>query len=113
MKNDGGPAFPAPPHFTVDSNDALKPMGEEHGYFRPGGMSLREYAAIRLRIPESGEDWLDEMIRKAMRDEFAGMVVGSYFQIFPSGRPTTAAAFAYEVAGRMLEERKKKEEADG
>jgi len=27
-----------------------------------GGMSLREYAAIQLRVPWSGIDWLDEMI---------------------------------------------------
>jgi hypothetical protein len=28
-------------------------------------ISLREYAAIHLRVPDSGIDWLDKMIRKA------------------------------------------------
>lgn len=44
---DGGPAFPA------EFSD---------GFWH--GMTLREYAAIKLKIPESGTDWLDEMIRK-------------------------------------------------
>ena len=31
------------------------------------GMNLRTYAAIELRIPDSGIDWLDKMIAKAER----------------------------------------------
>ncbi|HLJ47125.1 MAG TPA: hypothetical protein VKU01_14005 [Bryobacteraceae bacterium] len=30
-------------------------------------MPLRAYAAIQLRVPDSGIDWLDEMIRRARR----------------------------------------------
>mgnify|MGYP001263604257 CR=1 FL=1 len=37
----------------------------------PSGMSLKEYAAIHLKVPLSGTPWLDEMIQKARRDEFA------------------------------------------
>ena len=48
----GGPAFPRP-----QGGDA--------------GMSLRQYAAIKLRVPNSGTDWLDEMIRQSLRDELA------------------------------------------
>jgi hypothetical protein len=29
------------------------------------GMTLREYAAIKLKVPDSGTDWLDDMIRKS------------------------------------------------
>jgi hypothetical protein len=29
------------------------------------GMTLRQYAAIKLRVPDSGIDWLDDMIREA------------------------------------------------
>jgi hypothetical protein len=36
------------------------------------GMSLREYAAITLKVPDSGTDWLDAMIRKSLRDQLAG-----------------------------------------
>lgn len=35
------------------------------------GMSKRFYAAIKLRVPDSGEEWLDEMIRKSNRRDAA------------------------------------------
>jgi hypothetical protein len=61
-KDDGGPAFP------------LQSIGQ--GY-KPGyaGMSLRQYAAIKLCVPDSGTPWLDEMIRQAQRDKFAGQAL--------------------------------------
>lgn len=52
----GGPAFP-----QVDLKDA-------YGMFVPdrqSGMTLRQYAAIHLKVPDSGTDWLDDMIRQA------------------------------------------------
>ena len=39
------------------------------------GMTLRQYAAIKLRVPNSGTDWLDEMIRQSLRDELAAKVM--------------------------------------
>lgn len=35
------------------------------------GMTLRQYAAIKLKVPDSGIDWLDVMIVKSKRDEIA------------------------------------------
>lgn len=35
------------------------------------GLTARAYAAIRLRVPASGEAWLDAMIRQSVRDEDA------------------------------------------
>lgn len=60
--NDGGPAFPCE---TVGA--------DEHGEYRLPwqGMTLRQYAAIKLRVPNSGTDWLDEMIRESLRDDLA------------------------------------------
>ncbi len=49
--DDGGPAFP----HDADSCDDCGARQE--------GMSLRQYAAIHLKQPDSGIDWLDEMIR--------------------------------------------------
>jgi len=46
--NDGGPAFPTPP--GIQHND---------------GMTLRQYAAIKLCVPDSGLPWLDDMIAKS------------------------------------------------
>jgi hypothetical protein len=52
MKNTGGPAFPSHPVMGQISATCL-------------GMTLREYAAIKLKVPDSGTDWLDDMIRKS------------------------------------------------
>jgi hypothetical protein len=59
---DGGPAFP------------LQSIGLD---FKPGyhGMTLRAYAAMQLRQPDSGIDWLDDMIRNARRDDLAGQAL--------------------------------------
>lgn len=56
----GGPAFP-----TKSYNVERDVMTLEEG------MTLRQYAAIKLRVPNSGTDWLDEMIVQSLRDEFA------------------------------------------
>ena len=53
--DDGGPAFPV--------------IGEYRG--ASSGMTLRQYAAIKLGVPESGTPWLDEMIVRANRDKLA------------------------------------------
>ena len=58
MSNTGGPAFPLPNH-TKRWNDL------EKRYEQDEGMTLRQYAAIKLKVPDSGTDWLDEMIVKA------------------------------------------------
>jgi hypothetical protein len=71
--DDGGPAFPA----GIQMRD---PVTLEWGDLPPQGMSLRAYAAIKLRVPDSGIDWLDAMIVKAKRDEFAGMEVQGFME---------------------------------
>ncbi len=55
--NKGGSAFP----YTVAN-------GAKSG---DTGMSLREYAAIKLKVPDSGTVWLDEMIAQSLRNEVA------------------------------------------
>lgn len=60
--DDGGPAFPVPGLSNLPNGDYIHPEC---------GMSLRQYAAIELRVPNSGTDWLDEMIRTSLRDELA------------------------------------------
>ena len=44
-----------------------------------GGMTLREYAAIKLKVPDSGTDWLDDMIRQSIRDDFAAKAMQGIF----------------------------------
>ncbi len=57
VKNTGGPAFP----HMYENPDGV---GGYYKVYVPG-MDLRPYAAIRLRIPDSGIDWLDIMIAKS------------------------------------------------
>ena len=57
MSNEDGssPAFPV----TAEQSAS--------GASPDGGLSQRAYAAIRLRVPDSGLPWLDAMIERARR----------------------------------------------
>jgi len=84
--NDGGPAFP--------SNRDM----------RYGGMTLRQYAAIKLRVPNSGTDWLDEMIRTSLRDDLAAKAMQGICAHHDTwGLPDAGIATkAYVIADAML-----------
>ena len=61
-KETGGSAFPKPgSHWRKGEVDYYYDAAKE-------GMTLRQYAAIKLRVPDSGTDWLDEMIHTSLRD---------------------------------------------
>ena len=67
-KQDGGePAYPSSIVYEEES-DQHHPPGE---WPELSGMTLRQCAALKLRVPDSGLEWLDAMIRKSRRDEFA------------------------------------------
>ena len=102
-KDTGGPAFPRP------ASEA-----HQHGMHKPqDGMTLRQYAAIKLRVPDSGNDWLDEMIRKSLRDEFAAKAMQAAINAWDVQGGDRAACIAsiiaeeaYQMADAMLEARK-------
>ncbi len=55
------PDAPAMPHASLTVNGVpLSP-----------GLTARQHAAIALRVPDSGTEWLDAMIRESQRDQFA------------------------------------------
>ncbi len=101
-RDDGGPAFPimCPTDPRIEYCDQ--------------GMTLRQYAAIKLCVPDSGLEWLDDMIRQAQRDRFAGQAIagilgGGFADTIPhddlnGGRD--AAAFACQYADAMIAARK-------
>ena len=109
---DGGPAFPA------GAVRKSRPAHDPGADFRVtditdpknGGMTLRQYAAIKLRVPNSGTDWLDEMILKSLRDELAAMAVQGIYASDTeawhcSGTPEGLASRAkdtYAIADAML-----------
>ena len=98
--NDGGPAFP---HTT--QWDGITSATNYHG------MTLRQYAAIKLRVPDSGTDWLDDMIRKSNRDHFAAAalqpLVTSAIELDHVKWDATAQ-HAYLIADAMLKARETK-----
>ena len=77
------------------------PCGTEH-LAEPvtAGMTLLQYAAIKLRVPESGDDWLDSMILESLRNELAAKAMqGLMDAAMPM--PEIAQA-AYQMADAML-----------
>lgn len=89
-RDDGGPAFPIQGSYDTD--------------YEHNGMSLRAYAAIKLCVPDSGLDWLDDMIRQAQRDRFAGQAIAGLAA--NSLLRDTPANLAYKVADAVIAERK-------
>jgi hypothetical protein len=67
-------------------------MGIREGYFS-GGMSLRQFAAIQLRVPDSGDEQIDAMIRKANRRDFAGQAMAGLL-----ANPSVQSLVAWECA---------------
>lgn len=63
---------------------------------------LREYAAIHLRIPDSGTEWLDKMIAKAERRDIAAKAMQSLCDDYQTEK-------AYKIADAMIQERDKGE----
>jgi len=114
-KDTSGPAFPC--EWKNDSdmnltapNGEVVPRGES---VILQGMTLRQYAAIKLKVPDSGLDWLDEMINKSRRDEFAtkamqGDVAGLSMHLhqYNCDELFVKAKAAYAMANAMLEARK-------
>lgn len=67
------------------------------------GMTLRQYAAIQLRVPMSGDDELDSMIREARRLDIAtsalkGEIARSTYGIEDHPRDMAESAFEYSKA---------------
>ncbi len=104
---DGGPAFPVP----LNQGEPWRSMGP------CDGMTLRQYAAIKLRVPNSGTDWLDEMIRTSLRDDLAAKTVQAYFTDPNAGfdRESIEAGVgaARRIAATMFDSRGQKNEQQG
>jgi hypothetical protein len=69
------------------------------------GMTLKKYAAIRLKVPRSGYPEIDAMIRESRRAEFAGQAMAGLLawenaKVFPDEE----SKVAFAVAEAMLAE---------
>jgi hypothetical protein len=73
------------------------------------GMTLRQYAAIHLKVPRSGDAEIDAMIRESRRAEFAEQVIGfialgASKEVELEDVPSTSVKTAYAIADVMLAE---------
>lgn len=79
------PAQPAMAIFTHDTGDLVANAGQ--------GLTKRQYAAIHLRVPDSGDAWLDQMIHQARAIDAAHHTLGGLIL----GRRECVSVFASEA----------------
>ena len=90
----------------------LKSYVVEGGYPSDSfGLTKREQACITLLIPESGDDELDSLIRKSLRQKLAGEVLNGWLarcanvphaaRIEPEGTVEGALQFADELIKQL------------
>lgn len=91
--NTGGQAFPC-----LEASTSGPDLGDP-------GMTLRQYAAIKLRVPSSGTDWLDDMIRESKRDELAATAMAGLMPNNGLNWMESVALASYGMADAMLKER--------
>lgn len=109
---DGGPAFPTSIEWGPEGGTGFQddPAGEPGTTTYYCGMTLRQYAAIKLRVPNSGTDWLDEMIRTSLRDDLAAKAMqgmaGSHGYCERGWDQKDLAGQAYELADATLAARR-------
>jgi hypothetical protein len=99
--NDGGPAFPAQPIYRYPDGTTISQ--------NQGGMTLRQYAAIKLCVPDSGLPWLDEMIVQSNRERLAAAALKVILEDPRTRIPQDYVALnAYYIADAMLKAREVK-----
>jgi hypothetical protein len=71
------------------------------------GMTLPQYAAIKLKVPNSGDEELDTMIRASLRNDFAAKAMQGICANSDLGgwSPSIIAREAYAVADAMMKAR--------
>lgn len=89
--NDVGQAFPITRHRSDGGHEWTETVE---------GMTLRQYAAIHLKQPDSGDEWLDKMILAAKRDELAAAAMPVLKSEHLS--PGKVTEMAYAQADAML-----------
>jgi hypothetical protein len=74
------------------------------------GLTMKQYAAIHLKVPRSGDADIDAMIRESRRAELAGQALAGYSVMFPETgaiNPKSAAEWCCGMADAMIAELEK------
>lgn len=88
----GGPAFPTTSPLIPRSPEPGFTNLHEYGPDPQPGMTLREHAAIALRVPRSGRAWLDDMIREARLNESARAALREIMRYFAENQKIMGGA---------------------
>jgi hypothetical protein len=78
------------------------------------GITLREYAAIKLKVPDSGTDWLDGMILESLRNDLAAKAMQGLMNSWAGHTGTESelidiwAVSSWAVADEMMKAREAK-----
>jgi aconitase B len=93
-----------------DLNEAAFARPRSEGTIKSSiGLTKREYAAIHLRVPMSGNPELDAMIREAQRNELAARAMEGLVSQLNLYHVSVdeVAELSYRQADAMLKEREK------
>jgi hypothetical protein len=90
---------PAFPHSSQPLDGQGNPMCGEHSEW---GITTRQYAAIKLRVPMSGDAELDAMILESRRLDYAGQALTGMLVNGGAGSWDHDAQNAYTAANAML-----------
>lgn len=80
----------------------------EKNFITTGGFNAQEYAAIHLKVPNSGTDWLDKMIETSLRnDMIASIMTGLQANVGANQwKQSKFAQIAVETADTLMEKLK-------
>ena len=79
------------------------------GFLLEDGMTLLDYACIKLKVPETDKEWLNKLIEKSRRGVFAGQALvgelSSQAKEYDYQNPEECVGRCYEFADAMLKAR--------
>jgi len=75
---------------------------KNHNAMKPENFTLRQYAAIHLRIPDSGLKWLDEMIDRARIQDAAVAASAAAYAAYPDESNATIADISVDQADATM-----------
>jgi hypothetical protein len=78
-------------------------------FYHSPGLTARQYAAIKLKVPRSGDPEIDAMIRDSRRDDFAkaamaGILVGNSTERYENVICHRAVSFSDAMLAEMEKE---------
>lgn len=74
----------------------------QNGDYPIDGFEARQHAAIMLKVPDSGELWLDEMIKESLKNDFAAKAMQGMLTNSEPCDPDAIADRAYVIADAMI-----------